>query len=291
MLASHQTSAPLDRSFFAAASLQEALAALSELGQDGAPLAGGTWTLRSDIRGETRARVQVGIAKLSELSRVTIRPDWIEIGAAVTHTALAAAMAPFGELRALALAASRSANPGVRALATVGGNLTTPAFAAADLVPALLALEAEIEISTKQASERLPLGRFLESRGSLDRGALLTRVFAPRSDRISGHARLPLRKAGDYPTAIVSFAAQRDSSGKVARACVAVGSVEAVARRWTELEDALIGEPLDAKRAFDLAEAHAHSLTGRDGIDAPGWYRVSVLPTLVRRAVEAALCA
>ena len=280
-----------DRSYFAATSLEDALAALAELGPEGAPLAGGTWTLRSDIRGEKRAPVQVGIARLSELSEVILHADQIEIGAAVTHRALAAATAPFAELRALALAAARSANPGVRALATVGGNLATAAFAAADLVPALLALEAEVEIATKQTSERMPLHRFLALRGSLDRGALLTRVFAPRRVGISGHARLPLRKAGDYPTAIVSFAAERDPSGKVARACVAVGSVEAVARRWTELEDALIGEPLDAKRAFDLAEAHAHSLTGRDGIDAPGWYRVSVLPTLVRRAVEAALCA
>ena len=68
-----------------------------------------------------------------------------------------------------------------------------------------------------------------------------------------------------------------------------MGAVEAVARRWTELEDALIGDALDPRRAFDLAAGHAHIFSGREGIEAPGWYRVSVLPTLVRRAVEAAL--
>lgn len=284
-------SAPFDCSYFAAASLSEALAALAELGPEGAPLAGGTWTLRSDIRGEKRAPVQIGIARLVELSSVATRSNQIEIGAAVTHRVLAAATAPLSELRALAQAAGRSANPGVRALATVGGNLATSAFAAADLVPALLALEAVVEISSKAGSDRMPLARFLELRDSLDRGTLLTRVFAPRRGGVSGHARLPMRKAGDYPAAIVSFAAERGGDGRITRARVAVGSVETVARRWPELEDALIGQLFEAKLAFDLAEAHAHVFTGRDGIDAPGWYRVSVLPTLVRRAVEAALAA
>ena len=41
------------------------------------------------------------------------------------------------------------------------------------------------------------------------------------------------------------------------------------------------GDPVAAARA------HAGELTPRDGIEAPGWYRVHVLPTLLARALEA----
>ena len=49
------------------------------------------------------------------------------------------------------------------------------------------------------------------------------------------------------------------------------------------------GGPLDPVRAADLAAVRAGEFCGRDGVDAPGWYRVSVLPHLVRRAASAAL--
>ena len=71
--------------------------------------------------------------------------------------------------------------------------------------------------------------------------------------------------------------------------CIAVGSVEPSARRWERLEAALLGRPLDAAAAARTAAELADEFSGRDGVDAPGWYRVSVLPSLVRRAVSAAL--
>ena len=50
----------------------------------------------------------------------------------------------------------------------------------------------------------------------------------------------------------------------------------------------MIGHPLDPHRAAEQAEGLSADFAGRDGIDAPGWYRLKVLPSLVRRAVEAA---
>jgi aerobic carbon-monoxide dehydrogenase medium subunit len=100
---------------------------------------------------------------------------------------------------------------------------------------------------------------------------------------------LPLRKAGDYPVAIVSMAVAIGPDGSVGDIRVAVGSVEASARRWPQLEEQLLGRPLDPARAYELAKACAGVFTGRESVEAPGWYRVQVLPTLVRRAAEAVL--
>jgi carbon-monoxide dehydrogenase medium subunit len=51
----------------------------------------------------------------------------------------------------------------------------------------------------------------------------------------------------------------------------------------------LKGLALDAQKAGTLAEAELGVFTGRDGVEAPGWYRVQVVPALVRRAVQTAL--
>ena len=276
-------------SIVVARSLPDALDALGERGISGAAFAGGTWIMRSPIRHEPLQSHFVAIGKILELTTISVAPDRIEIGAAVTHTALAAALADIPELDVLTAAAGRSANPAIRAMATIGGNLATAGFAAADCVPALLCLDAEVEIASRGDSERMPLQRFLDIRSTLAPGQLLTRIIVPRSVRSTAHARLPLRKAGDYPVAIVSLAVNRDAAARIQSARIAVGAVEPVARRWERLEAAVVGRPLEPERMAEMAAEFADDFVGRDSIEVPAWYRVSVLPSLMRRAAAAAL--
>jgi carbon-monoxide dehydrogenase medium subunit len=270
-------------------SLPDALDALAERGAEGAAFAGGTWIMRSPIRHEPLKSHYVAIGKIPDLTAIRIAHDVVEIGAAVTHAALAAAVADIPEFDVLTTAAGSSANQAIRTMATIGGNLATSGFAAADCVPALLCLEAEVEISASGDCERMPLHRFLSIRSTLAPGRLLTRIILPRSDRKTAHARLPLRKAGDYPVAIISLAVNCDAATRVRTARIAVGSVEPVARRWEGLEAAVVGQPLDPARWAELAAEFADEFVGRGSIEVPAWYRVSVLPSLVRRAAIAAL--
>jgi len=287
-LAEAQNAAP---SIYVASSLANALDALSECGAAGAAFAGGTWIMRSPIRHEPLKTHYVAIGRVAELGAVRIGADVVEIGAAVTHAALATGLADLPECNVLATAAGRSANPAIRAMATIGGNVATSDFAAADCVPALLCLDAEIEVAGRDGRERMPLARFLNIRSNPAPGRLVTQIIIRRSERKTAHARLPLRKAGDYPVAIVSLSLSLDAAGRVQTARIAVGSVEPVARRWERLEAALIGRRLDAEDAARTAAELADEFSGRDSVDAPAWYRVSVLPGLVRRAVTAALVA
>jgi carbon-monoxide dehydrogenase medium subunit len=276
-------------SIYVARSLPAALDALNDYGPAGAPFAGGTWIMRSPIRHQPHQPHYVAIGKIAELKTIRIDADVVEIGAAVTHAALASTLADLPEFNVLAAAAGRSANPAIRTMATVGGNLSTWGFAAADCVPALLCLDAEVEISGRGDQERIGLERFLEMRPTLEPGRLLTRIILSRTDRKTAHARLPLRKSGDYPAAIVSLAVSFDAAARVQTARIAVGSVEPVARRWERLEAALVGRPLDPSQAAEAAAALADEFTGRDSVELPAWYRVSILPSLVRRAAVAAL--
>ena len=280
---------PPARSIYVARSLPAAIDALGECGAAGAPFAGGTWIMRSPIRHEPHQPHYVAIGKIAELTAIRIEADIVEIGAAVSHAALAAALADLPEFNVLATAAGRSANPAIRAMATIGGNLATSGFAAADCVPALLCLDAEVEVSSRGDQEWIGLERFLRIRPTLEPGRMLTRIILPRSGRKTAHARLPLRKSGDYPAAIVSLAVSFDTAACVQAARIAVGSVEPVARRWERLEAALVGRPLDPAQAAEVAVGLADEFTGRDSVELPAWYRVSVLPSLVRRAAVAVL--
>jgi aerobic carbon-monoxide dehydrogenase medium subunit len=265
-------------------SIAEAVTAISQ--DEAVPLAGATWVMRAALRGETLAGAYVALRDIPELRQVEVRENEISIGAAITHAELAASLQRVRGCAGLVQAAAQAANPAIRRVATVGGNLCSIAFAASDLVPALVAAGAEVEVQDARGAARRPVEAFLAERAALPPGWLLTRVLARYAARLSAHARLPLRKAGDYPVAIVSVSLERTEDGCARSARVAVGSVEPVARRWPALEQALDGCPIDPGVAADLARERTGDFAGRDGVEAPGWYRTQVLPSLVRSAFE-----
>jgi len=274
---------------YIAPTLDNAVAALAERGRHGAPLAGATWIMRAPLRQERHDLSYVAISKIAALRELSVGDREVSIGACVTHAELARELASIPDCRALALAAGDAANPAIRQVATIGGNLCAANFAAADLVPALLCLDAELELQGTHGAERIPLRRFLEIRTSLAPGQIVRRVMVPRTLRRSVHVRLPLRKAGDYPVALFSLAITLDANGTVTSAGAAVGSVEPTPRRWHELEAELVGRPLDPAYAAEKAESHCAVLRARDGVEAPAWYRLKVLPSLVRKAAKALL--
>jgi aerobic carbon-monoxide dehydrogenase medium subunit len=221
-------------------SVEDAQALLAEGAE---PLAGGTWVMRSGLRGEPMARRYVALAGIEALRQVTRTNGTLTIGALVTHAELAELDAP----QALVEAAAASAFPSVRNVATLGGNLCATGFAEADLVPALLALGATVRVDERS----VPIEDFTP-------GGLVTAVEVPVG-RVSAFERLTVRGAGEY--AVASVAVSAEEGMRDLR--IAIGSVEERPR--------LCGEPL--------------TCVGRDGSDAPGWYREAVLPALLERAV------
>jgi carbon-monoxide dehydrogenase medium subunit len=241
--------------------------------------------MRGPLRGEEPLRTGVLISGIPELARITVGNDRISIGAGVTHAVLAKALVSVAEFDGLAAAAARAANPAIRSVATVGGNLCAASFAASDLAPQLLCLDATVDVATASGVESMTLERFLAARATLG-GGLLTAIHVARGTFRSAHARLPLRRAGDYPVAIVSVSARTEPGGSLADVRIAVGSVEATARRWTRLEAALEGKPLDPAAAAEHAALLTGDFSPREGVEAPAWYRTRVLPSLLRRAFE-----
>lgn len=263
------------------ATLQDALEQLDELGEEGAVIAGATWIARAHARGERLERGYVSLRDVPGLREIAAGPDETRIGALATHTDLATLDGP---LAAIGEAARRSAFPAVRNVATLGGNVAAAGFAEADLVPALLAAEAELEIATLGAVDRHPLADYLADRRSFPGIIVAAHVPAPAGRR-SAFERITVRVAGEYPLANIAISVDLAADGATVEAArVAVGVLEPVARRSAAAEAALVGRPIDAAAGRAAGAAAVEELSSRDGIDAPAWYRAAVLPTLAERA-------
>jgi carbon-monoxide dehydrogenase medium subunit len=264
--------------------IDEAVGLLASLGDGGAALAGGTWVMRAPLRGEALRRQYVSLRRLDALRGVARTEHEVRIGALATHTALGAIEAGAGPLGGLAEAARRSAFPAVRNVATLGGNLSAP-FPEADLVPPLLAAEATVELAGTGGRELVELATWLDGPRRPD--ALIVGVRVPLGqDRRAWFERLTVRGGAEYSLVSLAVSVDLAPDGVVSAARVAVGAVERTATRVEAAEQALCGRPLSGASAAEAGEAAARTLTAEDGLDAPGWYRLAVLPALARRAVD-----
>jgi carbon-monoxide dehydrogenase medium subunit len=211
--------------------------------------------------------------------------DPIVIGALVTHSELARLATGAGPLGAVAEAARRSAFPAVRNVATVGGNICADPFPEADLVPALLAAAADVELAGPQGDRTLPLSSYLAERATRPPGELVCRIRVPApAGRRAWFERLTVRAGGEYAVASVALSVDLDGEERVLDARLAVGSVAATPLRSAAAERVLIGNPLDDSVAAEAGAAAAEEIEPREDPGAAGWYRLAVLPALVRRA-------
>ena len=117
---------------------------------------------------------------------------------------------------------------------------------------------------------------------------LLTAVWVPRSieDARSSFIKLGARR---YLVISISMVAALVlvEGGRVRAARVAVGSCSAVARRLTELEDFLVGAPVDGGLGRFVTPAHLAPLAPIADVRATAEYRRDASLTLVRRALDA----
>lgn len=259
--------------------VEEAARLLDDLGPDGEALAGGTWVMRAPQRREPFARTYVSLRGIDALREVD-EGDPVLLGALATHDRLA--RLPPGLLGAVRDAARLSAVPAVRAVATLGGNLCARGFAHAELAAALLALDASVEVATGSGSRLVPLDDYLDER---PRG-LLVRAVVRRSDAVSAYARLTVRATGEYPVCGVAVAATI-AADAIVEARVAVVAFEERACLVPAAGEALRGIAIDdGPGCLAAGRLGAEALPVRDGLEAPGWYRLAVLPALLRDAVR-----
>lgn len=267
------------------ASLPEALRLMDQGGWR--LLAGGTDLYTA--AGSCLAGAVLDLTGVSGLSGITRAGD-LRIGAATTWAAIVAADLP-PALRALQQAARVVGGRQVQVAGTIGGNLCN-ASPAADGVPPLLALEADVELASLQGIRRLRLQEFLlgPRKTALRPGELMTAVILPAT-ALRGRSAFVKLGARSHLVISIAMAAARLTveDGLVTGAAVAVGACSAVALRLPGVEAALAGAPVaEAVGRLHAADVLA-ALTPIDDVRATAPYRRQAAVELVRRAVAEAL--
>ena len=237
--------------------------------------------MRAPIRDEYEDKIFVSLKNISSLYKCEIKNNHISLGALMTHQHIAEKLSNIDELQCLKQAVLASANPAIRGMATIGGNICTSDFLASDLVPALIASDAKILFQSCESKNQMPIEQYLKTRTKRQKDEILTSIQIPRGDFRSAHVRLLMRKAGEYPIANLSIRYSIDETGSVQEARIVVGAVESTVRRWIKLENALNNKKLSNLNMLEIAKGNLDEFIGRDGPDAPGWYRTRVLPRLL----------
>ncbi len=234
------------------------------------------------------------ISRLRELRGVAVEQEYFRIGGLTTWTDILRAPLPscFDGLKS---AAREVGSVQIQNRGTVAGNLCN-ASPAADGVPPLLALDAEIELTSAVGVRRISVADFIVGNRKTQRKSdeLLTAVLIPRAleDSKSVFVKLGARRylviSISMVAVVVRFSDEaRREDRKVLAARIAVGSCSAVARRLPELERRLIGVSAAEDLSKVVRPEHLASLSPIDDVRATGEYRMDAALHLVQRALNA----
>lgn len=288
-------------------SVEEAIGLLGQQAQTTRVLAGGTDLVPSMRQKLFEPQSLVDVRRLPQLKGIHTRAgEGVEIGALTTLREIERSRLLQERYPVLSEAAATIASPVLRNMGTIGGNICLDtrclwynqslqwrkacgfcikkdgdlchvapggtkcwAVFSADTPPALLCLNAEVEIAGPSGSRRLPLREFYTGIGDnyrkLAPNELLTRVFLPQSSAgyRGSYRKLRVRGSIDYPLAGVAIVMKR-SNGYIADARVAVTAVNPAPMLVTGASEALTGKAMTeslAEAVGDLAAKTAKPLT------------------------------
>lgn len=264
-------------------SLEEALSLLTRGPGTWKPFAGGTDLMVLLEAGKLKHRKYLNIWPLKELRGIEIDDEQIKIGALATYTDVQANPTLVAEFPMLAQAASETGGLAIQNRGTLGGNIVN-ASPAADTPPALLAYDAQVELTSANDRRWVPyLGfhtGYKEMRIRQDE--LLTRIHLRRSKEplIHYYRKVGTRKAQAISKVCFSGVA-RVLDRRIEEIRIALGSVAPIPLRCVKTEDRLRGQEITPSLIEAAQQELAHEITPIDDIRSTKTYRLRVSENLL----------
>jgi aerobic carbon-monoxide dehydrogenase medium subunit len=183
------------------------------------------------------------------------------------------------------------ADPIVRNLATVGGNLAH-ADPANDHPATMLALRAQVVASGPNGTRTIPIDDFFVDtfETALEPAEILTAIRVPAPDERSGGAYLKLeRKVGDYGIAGAAAYLVLDGNGRVQQVGIGLTNVGPKPLRARDAETFLAGLMPTEENLRGAAERAAAASAPTSDLRGPAEYKRAVVRTLTLRALSRAV--
>lgn len=276
--------------FHTARSKEEALEFLSRAKGTCRVLAGGTDLIPVLRKEEIVPDHVLDILEIESLRGVSEEGDEIRIGPTTTFSDIMSSELLARKLPLLVQAASAVGAPQVRNRGTIGGNILT-ASPAADFLPAVMALDACLELESKGAGKRkVPISEAIEGpyRPCIRPDELLAGVLIrkPEDGTRFGFLKLGRRKALTRARMNLSIGLRLAGDGAVSEIRIVPGAVMPVARRVREAEEILTGRAPSAPALEEAGKAIADVVLRVTGPRKSTEYKLPVLANLFKRLLR-----
>jgi aerobic carbon-monoxide dehydrogenase medium subunit len=270
-------------------SVQEAVGLLAQLGDDGRALAGGHSLIpMMKLRLATPANL-VDLGGIADLKGIRADGNDIVIGAMTTQYDVIGSQLLAEKIPILRETSEQIADPQVRYLGTLGGNVAN-GDPGNDMPAVMLCLDAAYHVTGKDGERRIGAREFYQGAyfTALEPGDVLTAVRIPVPAPGHGYAYEKLkRKVGDYATAAAAVVLTM-SGGTIETCSIGLTNVAETPLWAEEAAKILIGSTLDAaavKRAVAAAEAITAPASDARG---PAHYRTKMAGVMLMRALARA---
>ncbi|MDR7301543.1 FAD binding domain-containing protein [Haloactinomyces albus] len=280
---------PASFDYIAPSTVEEAMAALDEAGEDAKVLAGGQSLLPVLRMRLADPRLVVDLGRIPELRGVRQEGGSLVIGSMTSHHEILGDPLIRAHARLLALATRTVADPQVRHRGTFGGSLAH-ADPAGDLPAPALALNADMVIAGPSGRRVVPASEFFVDyfTTALQANELLVEVRMPHWTEWSAHYEKFNRVAQAWSVVGVA-AAVRTDDGAIAEARVGLTNMGPTPVRAAGVERALIGKPATSEAIREAARHAAEGTSPSSDASADVDYRQHLAEVLTGRAVATAV--
>jgi len=268
-----------------AESLNEALKLKSDYGERGVFIAGGT-DLMVDIRNKVlKPEAVIDISGLDEINYIRQDKNEISIGATTTLSDIQKSPVISSYAPVLLKACRQCANPLIRNIATIGGNLVN-ASPAADMAPPLLVLGAKILLKSINGERVIPLEEFFSDVKKTNHrdDELVTEL---RFDKAQGKKCefLKMGQRNGTSIAIVSLSLLFDLvDGIISDLKLALGSVAPIPIRAHQTEDLLRGAESSSENMKKAGDILMNEVTPISDVRGSAEYRREMSAVLLEMA-------
>jgi len=229
------------------------------------------------------------ISNIPELKIINLINNFIEIGTLVTHSRLINEPLIKNNFPVLTEAAYTIGSTQIRNRGTIGGNIVN-ASPAADLLPPLIALKAEIELTSGEGKRVLSLEEFLDGpyKTKIQTNELLTKVKIPllADNYYTDFQKIGRRKALSIARLSLAMVTKIDEEGVFQDTRVVPGSATPYPQSLPETEKAING-----KSVLNIDLEGIGKITGKEMVSITGerWstpYKKPTIAVLIKRALE-----
>jgi carbon-monoxide dehydrogenase medium subunit len=270
-------------------SVKEAIALLGSLGEDARPIAGGHSLIPMMKLRLAAPSDLVDLAAIGDLKFIRADGADILVGAMTTQRELIVSELLTAKVPILAETAQVIADPQVRYVGTLGGNVAN-GDPGNDMPAVMMCLGATYQLTGKGGERRVAARDFYQGAyfTALEPGEILTAIRIPVPKAGHGYAYEKLkRKVGDYATAAAAVILTM-AGGKVATCSIGLTNVSETPLFAEDAAKILVGSSLDAatvKKAVAAAEAITSPASDTRG---PAAYRTKMAGVMLTRALARA---